>query len=232
MSDISTVVSQSTLGGVLWDMDGTLLDSEKLWETALQELSVRLGGPMTEATRVAVIGASSPFALATLFESLGLAQHPDAVAEAKGWMYSRVGDLFEEGVRWRPGAQEALATVREAGLSSALVTNTERVLVDRALGMLGPEFFDHSVSGDEVAFGKPAADPYLRGAQLLGLDPAQCLAIEDSPTGSAAATAAGCAVLIVPCEVTVPAGPGRVFRESLVGLSVQDLHDVHARASR
>ncbi|NMM89175.1 HAD family hydrolase [Rhodococcus sp. SRB_17] len=232
MSDVLTEVPGSTLGGVLWDMDGTLLDSEKLWDIALRELSLRLGGPMTEATRVAVIGASSPFALATLFDSLDLEQHPEAVAEAKDWMYTRVGDLFEDGVTWRPGAQEALATVRAGGLRSALVTNTERVLVERALGMLGREFFDHSVCGDEVPAGKPAPDPYLRGAHLLGLDPAQCLAIEDSPTGTASATAAGCAVLVVPCEVDVATGPGRVFRESLAGLSVHDLHDVHSSVSR
>ncbi|MGC0364176.1 HAD superfamily hydrolase (TIGR01509 family) [Rhodococcus sp. 27YEA15] len=227
-----TVIAESALGGVLWDMDGTLLESEKLWEIALSDLSVRLGGQMTEATRVAVIGASAPFALATVFDALGLDQHPEAVAEAKDWMYARVGELFEDGVRWRPGAQEALATVREAGLRSALVTNTERSLVDRAMVMLGPEFFDQSVCGDEVAFGKPAADPYLRGAHLLGLEPSQCLAVEDSPTGTESARAAGCAVLVVPCEVDVPAGPGRIFRKSLVGLSVHDLRDVHASAAR
>lgn len=230
---MSEVVAEvSTLAGVLWDMDGTLLDSEKLWDVALRELSLRLGGPMTEATRVAVIGASSPFALATVFDALGVEKHPDAVADAKDWMYTRVGDLFEEGVTWRPGAQKALSTARAGGLLSALVTNTERVLVDRALVMLGEEFFDHSVCGDEVARGKPAADPYLRGAHLLGLDPAQCLAIEDSPTGTASASAAGCAVLVVPCEVDVPDGPGRVFRESLVDISVRDLHDIHTSAAR
>ena len=150
MSELLTEVSESTLGGVLWDMDGTLLDSEKLWDIALRELSLRLGGPMTEATRVAVIGASSHFALATVFDALGLEKHPDAIAEAKDWMYTRVGDLFEDGVTWRPGARDALSTVRDGGLRSALVTNTERVLVDRALGMLGRVLVDPSVCGDAV----------------------------------------------------------------------------------
>ncbi|MFZ2174144.1 MAG: HAD family phosphatase [Rhodococcus sp. (in: high G+C Gram-positive bacteria)] len=208
---------------VLWDMDGTLLDSEKMWDVAVRELSLHLGGPMTDETRRLTIGASSADAVAAIFASLGLEQHPVAVAEAKEWMYSRVEVLFGDGVPWRPGAEAALRTVREHGLRSALVTNTERRLTERALETLGRDNFDHSVCGDEVALGKPYPDPYLRGAELLGLDPSQCLAVEDSPTGAAAAQAAGCPVLVVPCEVQVPAGPGRVFRSSLEGLSGSEL---------
>ena len=84
MSELLTEVSESTLGGVLWDMDGTLLDSEKLWDIALRELSLRLGGPMTEATRIAVIGASSPFALATVFDALGLGEAPRCRRRGEG----------------------------------------------------------------------------------------------------------------------------------------------------
>ncbi|MCP6318820.1 HAD family hydrolase, partial [Klebsiella pneumoniae] len=79
--------------------------------------------------------------------------------------------------------------------------------------------FDHSVCGDEVPAGKPDPAPYLRAAELLGLDPAQCLAVEDSPTGAAAADAAGCTVLVVPSLVDVPGSERRVFRSTLEGLS-------------
>ncbi|AOW92715.1 HAD family hydrolase [Rhodococcus sp. WMMA185] len=209
--------------GILWDMDGTLLDSEKIWDVAMRELSVHLGGPMTTETRQKTIGASSVNALEIVFDSLGLDRDPHALAEAKEWVFSRVEELFGDGIPWRPGARDALLAVRAGGFRSALVTNTERRLTDRALDTLGREHFDHSVCGDEVALGKPNPDPYLRGAELLGLDPSQCLAIEDSPTGVASAQAAGCMVLVVPCEVAVPAAPGRVFRESLEGLSGLDL---------
>nr|WP_255312183.1 HAD family phosphatase [Rhodococcus rhodnii] len=227
---MSTAASHDTAGrgrrlpaAVLWDMDGTLLDSERLWDVAMRELSEHLGGPMSEETREATLGASSANALAVLFDSLGPEQKPAAVADAKVWLFARVGELFGGGLDWRPGARDALATVRGLGLRTALVTNTERVLTEPALDTIGRDFFDASVCGDEVPSGKPDPDPYLRGAELLGVDPRDCLAVEDSPTGTAAAAAAGCRVLVVPSEAAVPAGPGRVFRDGLVGLSEADI---------
>ncbi|MBC2638322.1 MULTISPECIES: HAD family phosphatase [unclassified Rhodococcus (in: high G+C Gram-positive bacteria)] len=222
---------QAGLAGVLWDMDGTLLDSEKMWDVAVRELSLHLGGPMTEETRLKTIGASSANALGVIFDALGLDRDPASLAEAKEWMFTRVEELFGDGIPWRPGAHDALRTVRAHGLRSALVTNTERRLTERALETLGRHHFDHSVCGDEVPAGKPHPDPYLRGAELLGLDPSQCLAIEDSPTGAASAQAAGCVVLVVPCEIPVDDGPGRVFRDSLEGLTGSDLVDMWAQRS-
>ncbi|GAA4474562.1 HAD family hydrolase [Rhodococcus olei] len=215
---------------VLWDMDGTLLESEELWDSGVRELSAHLGGPMSEETRQATIGASSPDALAIIFASLGLEQSPEALAHAKSWLYARMAELFAAGLPWRPGAREALSLVRSLGLGSALVTNTERELCEFALDTLGREHFDHSVCGDEVAAGKPDPAPYLRAAELLGVDPEHCLAVEDSPTGAAAAQAAGCAVLVVPSLIEVPSGPRRTFRDSLVGLAADDLRSLHALA--
>lgn len=224
---MSSAVTTSTLRAVLWDMDGTLLESETLWDIGIRELSLRLGGPMTDETRRATIGASSAFALRTVFASLDLEPDPDALAAAKTWLYGRMGELFAQGLPWRPGARRTLGAVRAAGLGSALVTNTDRTLCEFALDTLGREHFDHSVCGDEVPAGKPDPAPYLRAAQLLGLEPAQCLAVEDSPTGAAAAEAAGCTVLVVPSLTEVPTSPRRVFRETLDGLTVADLHALH-----
>ena len=86
----------------------------------------------------------------------------------------------------------------------ALVTNTHRALTDKALNSIGRHYFSATVCGDEVPSGKPAPDPYLRAAALLGLAPEQCLAVEDSVTGTAAAERAGCPVLVVPNDVEVP----------------------------
>ncbi|WP_308188539.1 HAD family phosphatase [Nocardia spumae] len=216
---------------VLWDMDGTLLDSEKLWDIGVRELAVELGGRMTDPLRHALIGADGPSALRILFEGLGLERDPAAMTAAGHWLERRVTELMAGPVPWRPGAREALTTLRTAGLPAALVTNTKRSITELCLETLGRDMFEVSVCGDEVDYGKPAPDPYLRAARLLGVAPGDCVAVEDSPTGSAAALAAGCQVLVVPCEIEVPRRPGLNFRESLVGLTVGDLDEVHAGAS-
>ncbi|PTR27566.1 HAD superfamily hydrolase (TIGR01509 family) [Rhodococcus sp. OK519] len=229
MFDRTSSVSAGTLRAVLWDMDGTLLESENLWDIGVRELSLHLGGPMSEETRLATIGASSLNALTTVFASLGLDPHPEALADAKKWLYTRMGELFAAGLPWRPGAQQALHTVRSAGLGSALVTNTDRELCEFALDTLGREHFDHSVCGDEVPEGKPDPAPYLRAAELLGVEPGECLAVEDSPTGAAAADAAGCTVLVIPSITDVPASANRIFRTTLEGLTESDLFALHRR---
>lgn len=213
------------LAAVLWDMDGTLLDSEKLWDIAVRELAVELGGVMTDELRHALIGASGPNALRIVFNGLGADPTPQAMAEAADFLEQRVGELMTGPIPWRPGAADALALVRAAGVSTALVTNTIRSLTEFGLDTIGRHHFDISVCGDEVSEGKPAPDPYLRAAELLGVDPRHCVAVEDSPTGARAAAAAGCAVIVVPCEIPVPAGPGRVLRDSLIGLTVAHLHE-------
>lgn len=224
--------AETTLRAVLWDMDGTLLESERLWDIGMRELSLHLGGPMSEETRIATIGGPMDLAVRRTFEGLGVAPTPDEEVAAAAWLTDYMGRLFEQGLSWRPGAQAALRTVREAGLASVLVTNTERELCEVALDTLGRDHFDHSVCGDEVPAGKPDPAPYLRAAELVGFDPGQCLAIEDSPTGAAAADAAGCTVLVVPSLVDVPGSPRRVFRSTLEGLSAADLHELHGAGVR
>lgn len=211
------------LAGVLWDMDGTLLDSEKLWDIAVRELAREHGHEMTDAIRHALIGASGPNALRIMFTGLGIEPTPASLRAAGEFLERRVTELMTGPIPWRPGAKDALAVVRAAGLRSALVTNTKRSLTEFGLDTLGRDFFDVSVCGDEVAHGKPEPDVYLRAAELLGLDPRHCVAVEDSPTGARAAQAAGCALMVVPCEIPVPSARGRVFRDSLVGLTVADL---------
>lgn len=210
---------------VLWDMDGTLLDSERIWDVSLRELARHLSGELSEATRGRMVGSSLDTSMSLLFTELRLVPEPDAVRRAGEWLLTRTGELFDAGISWRPGAQAALELVQARGLPMALVTNTGRVLTDRALGTVGPGRFAATVCGDEVQRGKPAPDPYLRAAELLGVDPWQCLAIEDSPTGAASAEAAGCPVLVVPGEVAVPRSAGRVVRDSLLGLTVEELAD-------
>ncbi len=211
---------------VLFDLDGTLVDSEKLWDVGLDELAAKLGGVLSRAARAAMVGNTTPTTMRLLHADLGL---PDRGTEDSGrWLERRMKDLYRAGVPWRAGARELLAAVRAAGLPTALVTSTRRELVDVALVWVGAAHFDVVVCGDEVSRPKPDPEPYLRAAALLGVAPTRCVAVEDSPTGAAAAEAAGCAVLVVPSEVPVPRGPGRTVRESLVGLAVDDLARLRA----
>ncbi|WP_032377880.1 HAD family hydrolase [Rhodococcoides fascians] len=211
------------LQGVLWDMDGTLLDSEKIWDVAIGEYSRNLGTELSAEVRESTLGNSMWDALRKVLAHASVEVTDEHLNEGREWLTTRVGDLFAEGIPWRPGAKDALALVREMGLSTGLVTNTERGLVERALDTLGREYFDITVTGDEVEVGKPHPAPYLRGAALLGVDAGACLAVEDSPTGSLSAHTAGCPVLVVPSEIAVPTAPGYTIRDGLVGLTADDV---------
>jgi HAD superfamily hydrolase (TIGR01509 family) len=215
---------------VLWDMDGTLVDSEKVWTISLADTARRLGGELSRQAREAMVGSNMARSLGLMFDDLGLERDPERLAQAAGYLTDRTGELFAAGLVWRPGALEALRMVRAAGWPTALVTNTLRTLTEKALDSIGREHFAVTVCGDEVPRGKPDPDPYLRAAELLGVAAESCLAVEDSPTGATAAERAGCAVLVVPCDVAVPAGPRRVHRGSLVGLTADDIEISYAQA--
>jgi HAD superfamily hydrolase (TIGR01509 family) len=212
------------LAAVLWDMDGTLIDSERLWDVSLQATARELGGELSARARDSLVGVDIDTSIVVLLGDVGVPATPERIA----WTYDRLVALTEElfvagEVEWRPGARAALETVRAAGLPTALVTNSLRRITELALDGIGREFFDVSVCGDEVPAGKPAPDPYLRAAELLGVPAGACVAVEDSPNGALSAERAGAAVLVVPCEVPVPDGPGRVHRGDLVGLTVDEL---------
>ena len=210
--------------GVLWDMDGTLLDSEKLWDIPLYEYAEKLGGVLSLETRERMVGTNVPTTMRLLFADVGIEPTPADLADGAAWISRRTEEVFRAGLPWRPGAEEALHAVRSSGVPMALVTSTERALTEVALDTIGRSLFDVTVCGDEVdGLNKPLPEPYLKAARLLDVDPVRCVAIEDSPTGVAAAVAAGCTVLVVPCDVEVEAGKRRIFRESLVGVDLDVL---------
>lgn len=220
---------RATLRAVLWDMDGTLIDSEKLWDVAMTALYERLGGVLTAEVRAATVGGCADDTMAIVYDDLGLPPDPAAMTASARWMHEYVAELFDADLPWCDGAREMLDAVAAQGTPMALVTNTPRSLAERALGSIGRHYFSAVVCGDEVARGKPAPDPYQRAAALLSVSPESCLAVEDSPTGATAAETAGCPVLVVPNAVPVPAGPHRRHVTSLAGLQVADLHDFHAQ---
>ncbi len=212
---------------VLFDMDGTLIDSERLWGIALGELARQYGGRLSDEARLAMIGTSEAETFRLLHEDLGQPWR-DPRAGSR-WVATRIGELFANELTWQPGARELLTEVRAAGVPTALVTSTGRRLVDVALRTLDPTNFDVVVTADDVSARKPDPMPYLTAAAALGVDPAGCVAVEDSPVGVASALAAGCTVVAVPQEVAVTATGQRLhLRDGLVGVTLATLHDLAA----
>ena len=205
-----------SLAAVLFDMDGTLVDSEKLWTVGLHELAARYGARLTEAARKAIVGTSTRETIVLVHADVGHTGDIDADAE---WLDNRILELFAAGLDWQPGARELLTAVREAGVLTGLVTNTGAALVEVALRTIGRHNFDVVVTGDDVRHAKPHPEPYQRAAASLGVPAASCVAIEDSPAGVASAAAAGCRVLAVPREVPV-SHPAAVIRPTLAGIDV------------
>jgi len=213
---------------VLFDMDGTLVDSEKLWDISLAALYDRHGGRLTPEVRESMVGGSAEDTILTVYNDLGLEHDPAAMAESNRWLHNYTAELFDAGLPWCDGAREMLEALGAEGIPMALVTNTARALTDRALNSIGRQYFSVTVCGDEVEQGKPAPDPYRRAAALLGLAPEACLAVEDSVTGTAAAESAGCPVLVVPNDVAVPGGRRRRHIDTLAEIDVAGLRRVYA----
>ncbi len=217
------------LDGVLFDMDGTLVDSERLWTVSMDRVAAHLGGVVSPETRSAMIGKPIPESVAMLLEEFGSSH---GVEDTTALLLGITAEIFAEDLLWQPGAEELIDATRAAGLKTALVTNSPRRLVDVALGLLGSHRFDVTVCGDDVENGKPDPEPYLKAIGGLGLSAASCLAVEDSPSGTQAAVSAGIPVLVVPSEVPVPEGPGRIFASSLLGATVDELRHIHREFRR
>jgi HAD superfamily hydrolase (TIGR01509 family) len=209
------------LEAVLFDMDGTLVDSEKVWQAALQDLAARHGARLSDRGRAALIGATTAESMSILFEDIG---QPGADHDSGGhWLEARVMELFAGGLIWRPGARELLLAIRAAGIKTALVTATARHITEAMLDTLGRDNFDVTVTDDDVTHGKPHPEPYRFAARYLGVEPANCVAIEDSPTGITSALGAGCVVLAVPAEVDLSHLTAVTHSRSLVDVDLEML---------
>ncbi len=209
---------------VLWDMDGTLVDTEPYWMKCEFALAEKYGGTWSHEHGLAVVGGDLIDSATYMRRHMGIDRTPLQIVEE---LLDGVVQLVEQEVPWRPGARELLGALRTEGVPCALVTMSWRRFVEPVVRALPSGSFDVLVCGDEVSRGKPHPEPYLRAAELLGHPPEDTLAIEDSPTGAASADAAGCRVLVVPSHVEVPAGPRRARRDTLGGLHPEDLLRLH-----
>jgi HAD superfamily hydrolase (TIGR01509 family) len=213
------------LQAALFDMDGLLVDTEPLWLETETEVMERLGAPWTTDDQEALLGGSLEKTVSYL---LGKASRPAPPETVAGWMIGGMLDRVRAGrVIVRPGARELVTEVAASGLPYALVTSSQRIFAEAVLEATGLPF-EVTVCGDDVSETKPAPEPYLMGAKLVDADPERCVALEDSPNGAAAATAAGCRVIAVPSLIPIPPAPGRRVVSSLEEVDLASLREFAA----
>jgi HAD superfamily hydrolase (TIGR01509 family) len=205
----------------MFDMDGLLVDSEPLWFRAESTVMARLGGEWSHADQGVLVGGSMETTVKYLLSKATRIAHPSDVAR---WLTdAMIDELTRQPLPVLPGAVDLLGEVSDAGLPHALVTSSEPEIVAAVLPRLGAGAFDVIVCGADVARTKPDPEGYLLAAAKLGVEPNYSIALEDSPTGAAAAEAAGYRTVAVPSVVPVPAAPGRVVLTSLAGVTLADL---------
>jgi HAD superfamily hydrolase (TIGR01509 family) len=210
---------------VLWDMDGTLVDTEPYWIESEYELVERHGGTWSHEHAMNLVGNDLLTSGRYIREHAGIDLEPSDIVEQ---LLDRVVARVEEKVPWRPGARELLDDLRAHHVRCALVTMSYRRFVAPVLEQLPEDSFEVVVTGDAVSQGKPHPEPYEKAAAILGVLPWETLAIEDSNTGARSAEAAGCSVLVVPNHVPVLDGTRRKLRDTLVGLTAADLGQFRA----
>lgn len=195
----------TAIQGVLWDMDGTLLDTEPYWMAAEAALVAEFGGHWSEQEAMALVGNALPDAAAVL-QRAGVGLPARQIIDR---LLTEVLAGVRRHVTWRPGALGLLEALHEAKIPCGLVTMSEEPLAALVLEALPRDYFSFRVTGEMVARGKPHPDPYLLGLEKLGahvqhLDPRRVIALEDSAPGIASAAASGIHAVLIPHIAPVP----------------------------
>jgi HAD superfamily hydrolase (TIGR01509 family) len=205
---------------VLWDMDGTLVDTEPSWIAREHEIVAEHGnGRWTDEHGHALVGQDLRDSARYIAEHGEVDLDIDHIVEL---LLDGVIERVRRDIPWRPGARELLADTVAASMPTALVTMSWRRFTDAVVPALPPGSFSAVVAGDDVRHGKPHPEPYLEAARRLGVDPADCIALEDSPTGVRSAVAAGCVTFGIPHHVPVPP-LGQLHLASLDGVSLDGI---------
>ena len=223
-------MTASTLRAVLWDMDGTLINTEPLWGVALRELAASYGVSWDRDDALGAAGQPLPATAAALRER-GVDLRNRELIDA---LSVRVAEQLDghhvetSKLPWMPGALELMSEITSAGVRVALVTNAFSNLARKVAAAVPGRPFGTIVAGDDVPVGKPEPDSYLLAARRLGVPPSDCVALEDSETGVRAAVAAGVRTLAIPGWSGVTSGPGRSRVRSLEGLGLAELRAICA----
>jgi len=217
---VVTTIAAGLPAAVLWDMDGTLIDSEPYWIEEEHALVESFGGVWSEEHAHALVGNALEVSAQYIIDHSPVDLGVTEVVER---LMHGVMRRVEAEVPWRPGARELLNALHGEGVKNALVTMSWRPFADLLVRLLPAGSFDIIVPGDSVQHGKPHPEPYLTAAALLGVDVADCVAIEDSPSGVRSAVAAGVPTIVVPHVVAVPRLAGAVQIPTLRGVTPADL---------
>ncbi len=209
---------------VLWDMDGTLIDSEPYWMQSEDALAQSYGGVWTEADAHQMIGKSLYDSSAMLRDKFGIQDL--SVQEVIDKMTNEVIENLKKNLPFRPGAVELLLELKRRGIKTALVTMSMRTMAQTVADRIGFDAFDVIVAGDDVTMGKPHPEPYLKAAELLGVDVTQCIAFEDSHSGLASAEAAGTHAIGIPNLIPLPQRPTNKIISSLTEVDLDQIESL------
>lgn len=201
-------------------MDGTIVDTEPYWMDAERAVVEQAGGEWSHEQALQLVGNPLLRSAEILLEQTPLTGTPEEVVDR---IQGEVELRMREVLPWRPGAQSLLTELVGLGVPCALVTMSYAVLARVLVAGLPQGTFATVVTGDQVTHGKPHPEPYLTAAARLGVDPARCVAIEDSPTGAGSSVAAGVRTIGVPHIVPIPPREGLVLVDTLAGLGARDL---------
>ncbi|WP_394280313.1 HAD family hydrolase [Microbacterium sp.] len=212
---------------VLWDMDGTLVDTEPYWMTAETALVERFGGTWSHEQALGVVGLGLEDS-AQVLQAAGVQLSASEIVDHLTEEVRR--QLRELGVPFRAGAQQLLRDLRDAGVPTALVTMSMRRMAQEVVDLIDFDAFDLVIGGDEVERPKPFPDPYLQACERLGVDPGETVALEDSPNGARSAIAAGTVTIGIPNMLPLDDVGAYTLWSTLDGRTPADLADVLAAA--
>ena len=205
---------------VLWDMDGTLIDSEPYWMKSEGSFAKANNSNWTEQDGLSLVGMSLYDSSKIIKERVGSDLEPEQIIQK---LTDDVSAQLKQEIYWRPGARELLLLLRKKKVKTALVTMSMRRMAKQVADSIGFDAFDVIVAGDDVRHGKPHPEPYLKAAELLGVKPEDCVAFEDSLTGLRSAEAAKTKAVGVKNIVEIPMEPGRILWPTLEGVTMADL---------
>ncbi len=221
------MTSSAFPSAVLWDMDGTIIDTEPYWMAEETILVERAGGTWSHDEALELVGSDLNRSAEILLERTPISGSPQEIVDA---LQAGVIARVHERMPWRPGARELIAELRAAEVPMALVTMSWQPLARVLVAALPQDTFHVVVTGDQVSDGKPHPEPYLLAARRLGVDPSACVAIEDSPTGVRSAVAAGVHTLAVSHLLNVEQSLGAQHRDTLSGVRLADLRSLVPQA--
>ena len=205
---------------VLWDMDGTLIDSEPYWMNSEGAFARENNTVWTKQDGLSLVGMSLYDSSKIIKEKVGSSLEPEQIIQK---LTDEVTAQLKQKILWRPGAKELLLMLRREKIKTALVTMSMHRMAQQVVDAIGFDAFDVIVAGDDVRQGKPHPEAYLKAAELLGVRPEDCVAFEDSNTGLRSAEAAGTKAVGIKNIVEIPAIPGRILWPTLEGVSLIDL---------